>query len=261
MLSLKGKHILVTGGGGSGVGHGVCEAVTQADASVIIHVREHGDVGAAKERFPRARFVHGDLSLPHTCEAIFAELDADGIHLDGLVNNAGIGLSKPAHEVSEEEWSTLTGIDVMAVWRLSKLFVTRALAAQRSGNIVNISSVHAHSTMPRYAVYAGAKGNVEAFSRGMAVEYGSRGIRVNAISPGYVHSDQNYALISTWSDDPAAWVSRHSRNQQCIAQEIAPIDCGYLAAFLLSDLSRFITGQTIRIDAGMTAMLYNNDFV
>ena len=173
----------------------------------------------------------------------------------------GVNGRVPAHEVSEEEWANLTAIDVTAVWRLSKLFITRALAAERDGNIVNISSVHAHSTMPRYAVYAGAKGNIEAFSRGMAVEYGAKGIRVNAIAPGYVHSDQNYALIKTWADDPVAWVGKHSRNQQCLPHEIAPIDCGYLAAFLLSDLSRFITGQTIRIDAGMTAMLYNNDFV
>jgi enoyl-[acyl-carrier-protein] reductase (NADH) len=95
----------------------------------------------------------------------------------------------------------------------------------------------------------------------MSIDYGSQDIRVNAIAPGYVHSDQNYELIATWSDDPVEWVKGHSRNQQCIEREVTPQECGYLAAFLMSDLAQTITGQVIRIDGGSTALLYNKDFL
>ena len=86
-------------------------------------------------------------------------------------------------------------------------------------------------------------------------------IRCNAIAPGYVHAEQNFDLIRTWTDDPQAWIRAHSVNQQALEFEIEPIDCGWVVAFLLSELARAITGQVIRVDAGMTALIYNKSFL
>lgn len=87
------------------------------------------------------------------------------------------------------------------------------------------------------------------------MELGKHNIRVNAIAPGYVHAEQNYDLIKTWTDDPKQWVKDYIENEQVIHREIQPDDCGYTGAFLLSDLSRSITGQTIYVDNGNTIKL------
>ncbi|ELV8578693.1 SDR family oxidoreductase [Vibrio vulnificus] len=262
MIELQGKNILITGAAGSGVGFGIANVVYQAGAHVIIHdINEGMFTDKLKAKYPQAEFVAGDLRDKEFVKDLFSGFEARGILLHGLVNNAGIGLSKPTHEVEETEFTNLFDVDVKAVWRLSKYFICQCLNHGIQGSIVNISSVHAHSTIPRYAIYASAKGGVEALTRGMSIDYGSQDIRVNAIAPGYVHSDQNYELIATWSDDPVEWVKRHSRNQQCIEREVTPQECGYLAAFLMSDLAQTITGQVIRIDGGSTALLYNKDFL
>ncbi len=95
----------------------------------------------------------------------------------------------------------------------------------------------------------------------MAYELGKHDIRVNAIAPGLVHAEQNYDLIKTWADDPQKWEADFVQNQQAIPRLIQPVDCGNVAAFLLSDLSRSVTGQTIYVDAGTTIMIFGRDFV
>jgi NAD(P)-dependent dehydrogenase (short-subunit alcohol dehydrogenase family) len=138
---------------------------------------------------------------------------------------------------------------------LSKLFVNQLLKKGLTGNIVNVSSVHARATIPGYTLYASAKSAVEGLTRGMAVDLGSRNIRVNAIAPGYVHAEQNYALIRAWTDQPEQWVAEYIYKEQVIYRKIQPEDCGHAAAFLLSDQSRCITGQTLYIDCGTTIKL------
>jgi NAD(P)-dependent dehydrogenase (short-subunit alcohol dehydrogenase family) len=140
---------------------------------------------------------------------------------------------------------------------MSKLFVNQLLEVGLTGSIVNISSVNALATMSHYAIYASAKAAVEGLTRGMAVELGPMDIRVNAVGPGYVHAEQNYALIKTWSDDPEQWVKDFVKDQQVLLHDIAPVDCGNAVAFLLSDLSSAITGQVLYVDKGTTSLLFN----
>jgi NAD(P)-dependent dehydrogenase (short-subunit alcohol dehydrogenase family) len=134
------------------------------------------------------------------------------------------------------------------------------LEANQPGNIVNISSVHVNSTISKYALYAGCKSAVEGLTKGMSVELGPHNIRVNAVGPGYVHSDQNYALIGSWAKDPKQWVEDLKTDQQVLFFDIDPVDCGNVVAFLLSDLSRAVTGQTIYADNGSINLLYNRSF-
>ena len=138
---------------------------------------------------------------------------------------------------------------------MSKFFVNQLLKNNSPGSIVNVSSVHARATISRYAIYASAKSAVEGLTRGMAVELGKHEIRVNAIAPGYVHAEQNYDLLRTWTNDPEQWVRDYIENEQVIHRAIKAEDCGYTVAFLLSDLSKSITGQTIYVDNGDTIKL------
>ncbi len=254
-MDLKGANILITGGGGNGVASGICEALSLLGARLIINEPTEEKLDAIMKRYPGAVPAPADISKPDEVKALFDRLGRETGTIHGLVNNAGIGLSKPAHEASEEEFDNLYRVDIKAVWMMSGYFVRQLLSNKVKGNIVNVSSVHACSTMERYAIYAGAKAAVEGLTRGMAVELGKYDIRVNAIAPGYVHAEQNYALISTWTDDPYGWVKHYIENEQSIPRAVDPVDCGHVAAFLLSDLSKSVTGQTIYVDNGSTIKL------
>ena len=257
-LDLTGMNILVTGGGGVGVGAGICQALSQFGATVILNEASLEKAEEAAGKYQDAVPVGADVSKPAEVESMFKYIDSKVGMLHGLVNNAGVGLSRMAHEASEDDFDRLYGIDIKAVWRVSKLFANQLIDQTSAGNIVNISSVHARSTISGYAIYSSAKSAVEGLTRGMAVELGKYNIRVNAVGPGYVHAEQNYDLIKTWTDNPEKWVEGFVKDQQVLNFDIQPIDCGHLVAFLLSDLSKAITGQTVYVDAGSTSLFFNS---
>ncbi len=260
-MDLKDKKILVTGGGGIGVGAGICQALVESGAQVFLNEITLARAEEACTRYPGAIPIGGDVSQPDQVEAMFAQLLQDHGPLNGLVNNAGVGLTKHAHESSVTEFQRLYQINVQGLWQMSRAFARQLVQAEKTGNIVNVSSVHSLGTAPRYAIYSSAKHAVNGLTRGMAVELGIHGIRVNAIAPGYVHAEQNYDLIRAWTAQPEKWVEGHTHDQQVLRHEIDPIDCGHAVAFLLSDYSRSITGQVLQVDNGMTLTLYNNTFL
>lgn len=257
---LDGKNILITGGGGTGVGFGVCEAVHRWGGRLLINDVDPEKAQAAASRYPEAIAIAGDVSQGEEVSRMFETLTQQCGPVHGLVNNAGVGLSKPTHEVEEAEFDRLYNIDVRAVWLMTRAFLRHAYAHRIQGHIVNVSSVHAHSTQSGYAIYSSAKNAVEAFTRGVALEIGRHGMRCNAIAPGYVHAEQNYDLIRHWAEDPAHWVEAYKINQQALPYFVDAVDCGHTVAFLLSDLSKAITGQTLYVDAGKTSLLFNRDF-
>ena len=260
-MNLSHLKVLVTGGAGAGVGHGICEALYEFGATLIINDLDEDKVENAIKKYPKALGIAGDISQEDQVEGIFKEIHREVGPINGLVNNAGIGLSQKMYEASTSEFDRLYRVDIRAVWMLSKYFVQQLLENKCTGNIVNISSVHAFATQPKYAIYASAKSAVVGLTRGMAYELGDKGIRANAVAPGLVHSDQNYDLIKTWADDPHQWVDDFIHYQQVIPEHISARDCGNTVAFLLSDYSKSITGQTIVVDAGTTIMIHNRDFL
>lgn len=256
-MNFKGKNILVTGGGGAGVAAGICKVLSACGATVIVNERSIADARKVTDNLPGSFAVAADISKSEEVTAMFRTVRKQVGIVHGLVNNAGVGLSKVSHEATEEDFNRLYNTDVKGVWQVSKAFVDQLLETKQPGNIVNISSVHAHSTMSGFAIYASAKSAVEGLTRGMAVELGPYNIRVNAVGPGFVHSDQNYDLIKTWTPDPEQWVKDYIEDQQVLFFDIRPEDAGNVVAFLLSDLSRAVTGQTLYVDNGTTSLLFN----
>lgn len=260
-INLSNKNILVTGAAGMGVGSGICEVVEACGANLIINDLDNDKVRIACEKYPGAIGVSGDISKPEEVNRIFKEINERLGTVHGLVNNAGIGLSQKAHLASIEDFNGIYNVDVRGLWLMSKAFVRQLLKHGETGNIVNISSIHSLATLSKYAIYASAKSAVNGLTRGMSIELGKDGIRCNAIAPGYVHAEQNYKLISTWSDDPTKWVEALKHDYQSLSDEITARDCGNSVAFLLSDLSKSITGQTIVVDAGSVNLVYANSFI
>lgn len=260
MLNFTNKTILVTGGAGVGVGGGVCSALDKLGAELIIVDKDEPKLVEAVARYHQARGYTADISTFAGIDDLFSHLSHDFPKIHGLVNNAGIGLSKEAHEASEIDFDRLMAVNFKAVWRCSSRFAELLIQRGQTGQIVNISSIHAHSTQSKYALYCSSKNAIQGLTMGMAVELGKHGIRVNAVGPGYVHAEQNFDLIRTWSNDPQDWVDRYRRHQQAIPRFIEAEDVGYTVAFLLSELARSITGQTIFVDNGTTSLLFGRDF-
>ena len=259
-INLKNKNVLITGGAGDGLGSGLCEAVAEAGGRLIRHDLDLEMAEKAADKSGDALAIAGDISKTEDVDRMFKHIIDECGTIHGLVNNAGIGLGKYAIEAEEQEVDRLYDVDVKGIWIVTRLFVKQLLASREVGHIVNISSVQAFTTMHRMALYAGAKSAVNGLTRGLAIELGQYNIRCNAVAPGYIYSKQSLSIIGKWTPDPETWIEEHKTDHQCLDFFTSARDCGNVVAFLLSDLSRSITGQTIYVDNGTTNLLYNNKY-
>lgn len=252
---------IVTGGAGPGIGHGITESLAAAGWSVVITDRQADRGRAFADKLTAAgakiELVVLDVTEPDAPErTVQAALERFG-RLDGLVNNVGVGLTKKVGEVTDEEFSQLFNVDFMASFR----FVRAAIAelCKTGGSIVNIGSVHAKLNAEKYGLYAATKAALEAFTRGVAVDYGRQGVRANIVHPGLIESPQNEALLANLVPDARAWMDDFAQKRQCIPRLAEPREVGDLVEFLLGPKSRLITGQAIFIDGGTTSLLWNNE--
>lgn len=259
-IDLTGKNILVTGGAGDGLGQGICEAVDLAGGRVIVNDLNMDVAQEAAMKYKNAFAIAGDISNVDDVGRMFAEINKELGTVHGIVNNAGIGLGKNAQDTTEDEFDRLYDVDVKGIWVVTKTFVKQLLESKEVGNIVNISSVQSLASMHRMALYSGAKSAVNGLTKGLAVELGQYNIRCNAVAPGLVLSKQTHFLLGKMVKNPAKWIEVHKSDHQCLDFFTTARDCGNVVVFLLSDLSRSITGQTITVDNGTTNLLYNNEF-
>ena len=260
-IDLSDKRYLVTGGAGTGVGAGVCQAISVCGGQILLNDINFEKAKTAAKKYPNAFPIPGDISDPKDVGRIFTLIKKEHGTVHGLINNAGVGLRRKAHLAEESEFENLYNIDVKGVWMMAKAFVNQLVSNDLKGNIVNISSVHAHETLSKYAIYASAKAAVEGLTRGMSIELGELGIRCNAVAPGYVDSKQNWDAAASWTDNPANFFHKQKNDYQSLRHPINARDCGNTVVFLLSDLARSITGQTIIVDAGLTNLLHANSFI
>jgi NAD(P)-dependent dehydrogenase (short-subunit alcohol dehydrogenase family) len=258
MPSLEGKVAIVTGGAGSGIGHGISEVLARQGAHVAIF---EIDIDSAEEVRSRiksgggsATVVRADVSRPDNIRRAVDMVVGEHEHLDILVNNAGIGLIRPVAEASEEEFDQLASIDLRGMWLCCK-YAIPYMRRQKQGSIVNIASVHSRATQPQFGLYAAMKAGVAGLSRGIAVQYGPDGVRANTVSPGLVDGKQTRQIVAQLSSDVQGYLDNFVRSDQALPQLIQPEDVGNLVAFLASDDARMITGAEIPVDAGMWVQL------
>lgn len=251
---------IVTGGAGAGIGHGLSEALAAAGWNLVIVDRDTARGEAMAHRL-RGTGVEVELVFADVTDADAPAKSVDRAlqcfgRLDGLVNNAGVGLVKPAADVTDEEFQALFSVDFLAPFRFSRAAMPALIA--RQGAIVNIGSVHARQASQKYALYAATKSALDAFTRGLAADYGPQNVRANIVHPGLVDSPQNADLLARLVPDPAQWVADYASSRQCLPQLVTAREVGELVAFLLGRQARSITGQSIYIDAGTTTLLWNN---
>ena len=260
-IDFSNKNFLVTGSAGFGVGSGICQAIDNAGGTLVINDLSEENVSEAKKKYKNAIGVVADISNHLEVEHLFKKISATLGPLHGVVNNAGIGHRKPAHLSDVEEFDNILNTNFKGVWLISKAFASNCIKNNMKGNIVNVSSVHAFNSTNKYALYSSSKGALNNLTRGMSIELGKYGIRCNAIAPGYVDSAYNVKAVREWSNNPEGWVKDQIEEYQSVPEVITSIDCGNLVVFLLSEYSKSITGQIIKIDSGFTNLLYSNSFL
>lgn len=166
--------------------------------------------------------------------------------LDVWVNNAGMEIKSPTHELSLDDWNKVTAIDQTGVFLGSRTALAYFKDHNKKGNIINMSSVHERIPWPTFASYAAAKGSVKLFTQTIAMEYAKDNIRVNAIGPGAINTPINAEKFA----DPAQYeqtVKMVSMDRIGKPEEVAAGE-----AWLASDESSYVTGITLFIDGGMT---------
>jgi NAD(P)-dependent dehydrogenase (short-subunit alcohol dehydrogenase family) len=171
--------------------------------------------------------------------------------IDSLVNNAGISFNTPFLKVTPDDLDTLFNVNFRSPFLLTQILVDPMLK-QGSGAICGLGSIHGVQGAPEHSAYAATKGAIAAYTRALAVELGYRGIRVNAIAPGWISVEGHAAAIPGYDLNQAA---ADAKQRVPAGRFGIPIDVAKLAVYLCSDDAGFITGQTVVVDGGSSALM------
>lgn len=245
-FSLAGKRALVTGAG-RGIGRGLALALAEAGAAVALNSRTEAQLRqVATEvaaRGGRALVVPGDVAGATAARAIIERAITELGGLDVLINAAGIAIRGPAEDVSEETYDRMVEVNLKGTYFACQA-AGRQMLRQGSGSIINIASLTTSFGLPLRSVYGATKGAVGQLTKTLAVEWASRGVRVNAIAPGWILTP----LTRPVHDDPvqSGWiVGRTPMGRWGLPEDL----CG-AAVYLASGASAFMTGQILYVDGG-----------
>jgi len=244
MSNLKGQTVLVTGSS-RGIGAETAKHLASIGMRVAI---TYGRSRDQAEKVFESLSGNGHLLMPlnvsdeESVKEGFEGIEKEFGHLDGLVNNAGITRDQLLLRMKESDFDEVIQTNLRGVFLCMKLAVKMMMKAKK-GSIVNITSVIGQSGGAGQSNYAASKAGVEAFSKSIAQEVGSRQIRVNCIAPGFIETDMTDELPEARKQAILAQVPLKSIGE--------PIDVAHSVAFLLSEQSKYITGQTININGGL----------
>ncbi len=259
MQRLEGKTAIVTGSG-QGIGEAIARRFASEGARTVIAELDK-QVGAQTADTIRAQtggqvlFVHTDVADEASVAAMYATTKEAFGPADVLVNNAGIAVFKEPLESTREDWERCMSVDLDGVWTCCRTVLPDMLA-QGDGAIINIISNHAFSIIKSTFPYPVAKHALLGLTRALGLEYADKGVAVNAISPGYTDTPLVKAYFQTF-DDPAAERARVEA-QQPVGRLCQPDEVAAVAAMLASNEARFMVGENIVMDGGVTIRMYED---
>lgn len=246
MKLLEGKTALITGAS-KGIGKAIAEKFAEQGANVAFTFLSSVEKGEALEKElaakgGKAKGFRSDASDYKAAQDLIADVVAEFGSLDILINNAGITKDNLLMRMSEEDWDAIQNINLKSCFNTVKASA-RTFMKQRSGSIINMSSVVGVKGNAGQANYAASKAGIIGFTKSVALELGSRNIRCNAIAPGFIETEMTDALddktVQSWRD--AIPLKRGGSTD----------DVANACVFLASDMSAYITGQTLQVDGGM----------
>ncbi|MGN7409197.1 MULTISPECIES: SDR family NAD(P)-dependent oxidoreductase [unclassified Sporosarcina] len=247
---LKGKTVVVTGGS-KGIGKDIALTFAELNANVIITGRNEKVLNEAVRELqvfnPKCMGISGDLSvlavIQHLVETVVTTFGT----IDVLVNNAGVNIAKPALDVTESDWDTVLDLNLKSVF-FSSQEAARHMLAQKSGKIINIASQMAFVGYYKRAAYCASKGGLVQLTKALAVEWAEHGITVNAVAPTFIETE----LTAKMFTDEAF---KQDVEKRILLNGLAkPKDISGAVLYLASDMAGFVTGETIKVDGGWTAI-------
>lgn len=252
-MKLRGKVALVTGAS-RGIGKAIAERYAAEGASVFLASRSQHLLSELASRIEekggKASFAYLDVTSPHSVQGAVEEAVSRFGRLDIMVNNAGISMAQRSEELSPDDWRLALDTDLSGVFYGCRSAGIQMMK-QGGGCIINISSIYGIVAAPMRAAYCSSKAAVNMLTKVLACEWASKGIRVNAIAPGYIRTDLVQGVIDKGML-PVGAIERRTP-----AGRIGEVeDLLGAAVFLASDDSSFVTGTVLTVDGGWTAYGY-----
>ena len=242
MISLKNKNIIVTGASG-GIGNSIVEKLYDNGANILATGTRTEKLEELKKKFDNIKILKFDISQHDKVEDFINNATEElGGSLDCVINNAGITKDNLIIRMSLDEWKKVIDINLTSTFLMCKYSVKKMLK-NKSGKIINITSVVGHTGNAGQANYTASKAGIVAMSKSLAIEYAKKNINVNCISPGFISTAMTDQLDQKYKEAIIAKIPSNRLGK--------PEDIANVVTFLSSDLSDYINGETIHVNGGM----------
>jgi 3-oxoacyl-[acyl-carrier protein] reductase len=242
MRNLENKNIIVTGASG-GIGNAIIKKLYEAGANILASGTRKEKLEELKKNFENIKILKFDVSQSDKIEEFIENATKDlGGNLDGIVNNAGITQDNLAIRMSLDEWQKVININLTSTFLMSK-FAIKKMLKNKSGKIVNITSVVGHTGNLGQANYTASKAGIVAMSKSLAIEYAKKNINVNCISPGFIKTAMTDKIDEKFKEIIVSKIPSARLGE--------PEDIANAVLFLSSDQSNYINGETIHVNGGM----------
>ena len=242
MSNLEKKNIIVTGASG-GIGNAIIKKLSEAGANILASGTRIEKLEELKKNFEGLKILKFDISQSDKIEEFIENATKElGGSLDGVVNNAGITQDNLAIRMSLDEWQKVININLTSTFLMSK-FAIKKMLKNKSGKIVNITSVVGHTGNLGQANYTASKAGIVAMSKSLAIEYAKKNININCISPGFIQTAMTDKIDDKFKEVIISKIPSARLGE--------PDDIANAVLFLSSDQSNYINGETLHVNGGM----------
>ena len=242
MSNLKNKNIIVTGASG-GIGNSIIKKLNEAGANILASGTRIEKLEELKKNYKNIKILKFDISQSDKIEEFIENATNElGGSLDGLVNNAGITQDNLAIRMSLDEWQKVINVNLTSTFLMSK-FAIKKMLKNKSGKIVNITSVVGHTGNLGQANYTASKAGIVAMSKSLAIEYAKKNININCISPGFIKTAMTDKIDEKFKEVIVSKIPSARLGE--------PDDIANAVLFLSSSQSDYINGETLHVNGGM----------
>jgi len=242
MINLENKNIILTGATG-GIGETIVETLISQKANLIASGTNEKKLKELKNKYNKLIEIKQDISAHGELEQFIEKCSKQfGDKIDILINNAGVTKDNLTIRMSKDEWDKVININLTSTFLLSK-YVIKKMLKKKFGKIINITSVVGHTGNIGQANYSASKGGITSMSKSLSLEYSKKNIMINCIAPGFIDTAMTEKINEEYKNQLKSKIP--------LDRFGTPQDIANCAAFLCSDLSNYITGETIHVNGGM----------
>ena len=242
MINLENKNIILTGATG-GTGASIADTLINLKSNLIVTGTNEKKLEELKHKHPKIISIKQDISAHDELEGFIDKCSQElGDKIDVLINNAGITKDNLTIRMNKDEWDKVIDINLTSTFLLTKHTIKKMLK-KKSGKIINITSVVGHTGNLGQVNYSASKGGILSMSKSLSLEYAKKNITVNCIAPGFIETAMTAKINEEYKSQLKSKIPLDKFG--------TPQDIANCAAFLCSDLSNYITGETIHVNGGM----------